>query len=92
MGARGRQQGAALGREAEQPRARLALALARVGEALPPARADLDLRLDQLARHRLGEDRIGRRRLLQLLEAVVERQRMRVEDRELLLDSDREVR
>jgi hypothetical protein len=88
----GGQQHAAVGGQAEQPRARLALALRRLGEALALARADLDLRLDQLSGNGFGQHGVRRRRLLQLVEPLVERQRLRVEDRELLLDSDREVR
>ena len=80
------------GGQREQPRARLALPRHRVGEVLSPARADLDLGLDQLAGNRLGEHRVVLRRRAQILEALVERQRARVENRELLLEPDREVR
>ena len=54
VGAGGGEQRALARGEREQPRARLALAPRRVGEALAPARADLDLGLDQLAGHRLA--------------------------------------
>jgi hypothetical protein len=92
VGARRGQQRPALGGEAKQAHARLALALDRIGEAFGLPGADLDLGLDQLAGDRLPEHGVGGAGLPQLLEAVVERQRVRVEDRELLLDSDREVR
>ena len=60
------------------------------GERPALAGADLDLGRDQLADEVLGERRpLGAR--LQLLEAVDELQRGRVEDRELLLDRHREV-
>ena len=61
-----------------------------VGERVAAAGADLDLGRDQLAdemRLELG----ARRRFLQLLEAVDEVERLGVEERELLLDGDREV-
>jgi hypothetical protein len=92
MRAGGREQRVPIGGEAKEPRACLALALGRVGEGVPPPGADLDLRLDQLARHRFRKARIRVGRLPQLLEAVVERERVRIQDRELLLDPDREVR
>ena len=86
------EQHAAVGRQPEQAGARLALALGRVGEALALPGPDLDLRADQLPGHRLGQHRIGSGGLLQLVEALVERQRVGFEDRELLLDSHSEVR
>ena len=54
-------------------------------EAFAPARSNLDLGGDQLADKVLLERRSSSRRL-QLFEPVRERQRLRVEDRELLLD------
>jgi hypothetical protein len=54
------------------------------------ARANLHLRRDQLADEVLFELGALSRRL-ELLEPVDERERVRVEDRELLLDRDREV-
>jgi hypothetical protein len=88
----GHQQGAAVGREPEQPRARLALARQGVREGLAPVRADLDLRRDQLSSHASREDLVALRGRAQLLEALHERARLGVEDAELLLDPDREVR
>ena len=61
-----------------------------VGEGLAAARLDLDLGRDQLADEVILERRPLRRRL-HLLEAVDEAERDRVEERELLLDRDREV-
>ena len=61
-----------------------------VGEGLAAACSDLDLRRDQLTdevRLELGALGGG----LQLLEAVRQREALRVEDRELLLDRNREV-
>ena len=52
--------------------------------------ADLDLGRDELADEVLLERRAARGRL-DVLEAVREVERLRVEDRELLLDRDREV-
>jgi hypothetical protein len=78
--------------EREQARARVALPRDRVGEALAAAGADLDLGADQLARDGLGQHRVLLRETAQLLEAVVEGQRPWVEDGELLLEPDREVR
>jgi hypothetical protein len=77
--------------EREQPAARLALLDQRVGDVLPAPRADLDLGRDQLARDRVGEDRIVLRGGLEVLEAVGELERRRVEDRVLLLDAHGEV-
>ena len=62
----------------------------RAGRA--DARDDLDLRGDQLARDRVAQHLVRARRLLQLLEARHQFVRLRVEDRELLLDPDRQVR
>ena len=62
----------------------------RLCEGLASSRAHLDLRGDQLADEVLRERRpLGGG--LELLEAVDEPQRLRVEDGELLLDGDREV-
>jgi hypothetical protein len=79
-------------RETEETLAGFALKGDRVSERLAPAGADLDLGPDQLAGHRLGEDRVRLGRIAQFLEALVEREGLRVEDRELLLDPYREVR
>ena len=91
MGARGRQQRVAVGGEPEQPRAGLALAREGVRQVLPPPGADLDLRRDQLPRHGVGQHVVGLRGLAQLLVAVIQLERVRVEDPELLLDPHREV-
>ena len=61
---------------------RVALPACRVGEVLAAARADLDLRADELPGDRLQQRRA--RRLGQVLEAGHELQRLRVADRELL--------
>ena len=61
-----------------------------VGERVAAAGADLDLGGDQLADEVRLELR-PLRRLLQLLEAVDEVERLGVEERELLLDGDREI-
>ena len=61
-----------------------------VGEALLAPRPDLDLGGDELADEMLLECRAARRSL-DVLEPVREVERLRIEDRELLLDRDREV-
>ena len=61
-----------------------------VRERLLPARADLDLGGDELADEVLGERRLRGCRL-DLLEAVRQIERLRVDERELLLDGRREV-
>ena len=81
----------ALGGQREEAPAQVALGGDRVGQRLAAARADLDLRRDQLAGDRRGEDRIGLRAGAQVLEARHELQRRGVEDRELLLEADGEV-
>ena len=73
--ARGAEQRVMARGEREQARARLALPGHRVREVVAAARADLDLGLDQLAGHGLGQDRVVLRRRAQLLEALVERER-----------------
>ena len=91
VGAGRGERGIVLGGQGEQPATALALALGGLGEGLPPPGPDLDLGVDQLAAHRGGELVVGLRGVSQLLEAVLELQRLGVEDRELLLDPDREV-
>ena len=92
MGA-GRPQGHALGgRQREQPPAVRALVRECVGEVGAGARDDLDLRGDQLAgdrRAKLGIALLGRG--THLLKPRDQFERLRVEDRELLLDPDGEV-
>ena len=61
-----------------------------LGERVAAPGADLDLGRDQLADEVRLELR-AERGLLELLEAVDETERLRVEERELLLDRDREV-
>ena len=61
-----------------------------VGEGLLAPRPDLDLGGDELADEVLLE-RGAARRSLDVLEPVREVERLRIEDRELLLDRDREV-
>ena len=63
----------------------------RLGEALGPPGADLDLGRDQLAGRRLGQQLVLLAGGVDVLEAVLQLQRGRVEDRELLLEPDREV-
>ena len=76
--------------ERGQLRASLGQSNGDLGEGVATARADFDLGCDQLADEVLFELRpLGGR--LQLLEAIRERQRLRVEDRELLLDGDGEI-
>ena len=77
--------------ELVQLRAPLAHPGGRFGEVLAAARSNLDLRRDQLADEVLLE-RGSLRGRLQLLEAVRQLERLWIEDRELLLDRDREVR
>jgi hypothetical protein len=91
MGAGGAQPHAVALGEREQAAARVVLAGAGVGDVLPAAGADLDLGLDQLAGDRVAEDRVLLAGGAQLLEARDERERDRIEERVLLLDSDREV-
>ncbi len=69
----------------------LAELLGRLGERLAAAGAHLGLRGDQLA-DEMRLDLRAPRRVLQVLEAVDELEGRRVEQRELLLDGEREVR
>ena len=75
----------------EQPRPPGSLPVGRVGKGLAAARPDLDLGVDQLALDRRGELGVAQAGGLHLLEAVLEVEDRRIEDRELLLDPDREV-
>ena len=92
-------QGCVPGRAEEEPhrlderlelRAPLGHGGGNVGERLLLARPHLHLGGDQLADEVLLERRPARGRL-DVLEAVREIERLRIEDRELLLDGDREV-
>ena len=75
----------------EQPRPPLSLPRGRVGEVSSPPGADLHLGGDQLAGRRLGQDLVLQAGRVDVLVAVLQLQRGRVEDRELLLEADREV-
>src|SRR5262249_11933904 len=77
-------------REPEQLRAALPEPRGHLVEGVAAAGADLDLGGDQLADEVLLQRR-PLRRGLQLLEAVREVQRLRVQDGEFLLDGDREI-
>ncbi len=76
----------------ERPQLRAALRQrgGDIGERLLPAGADLHLRGDELA-HEMGLERGPAGGGLDLLEAVREVERVGIEQRELLLDRDREV-
>ena len=77
-------------RESAELRPPLGDARDDLGEGVTPARPDLDFRGDQLTDEMLLElGALGES--LELLEAVRQRERLRVEDRELLLDGDGEV-
>src|SRR4051812_22459237 len=82
---------AELARQREQPPARLALAGEGVRKRVALRRADLDLGGVQLAGDALLEDVVRAARFVDLLEALRERQRVGVEDLELLLDPYGEV-
>ena len=82
---------ALLAGEREEPAAGLLLAGAGVGDVGAGAGADLDLGGDQLAGDRVHEDVVGLPRALEVLEARDELQRLRVDQRELLLEADGEV-
>ena len=78
-----------------RPRSRTAargdpLPIGGVAEGLALPGADLDL-VDQLALDRQGEQLVAQAGRIHLLEPVLEVEDRRVEDRELLLDPDREV-
>jgi hypothetical protein len=78
--------------EREQPLAHVALARERVREVLAASGADLDLAADQLAGDRLGQHAVlGRGGVAQLLEARDQVERVGVQERELLLEPDREI-
>ena len=92
MGPRRRQTRLLPSREGEQAPSALALEGEGFDEGLAPTGDDLDLRGDQLARDRCGEQGVTLQGVVaQLLEARDELQRGGVEDRELLLEADREV-
>ena len=76
----------------EQPSAHVALRVHRGRVSLAATGADLDLGGDQLAGDRPEQDRVRLRAVTQLLEARRQPEVRRIEDRELLLEADREVR
>src|SRR5207248_4854800 len=80
-----------LARERLQHGAAVAHLRRRLAEGLATAGTHLDLGRDQLPDQMRLELRPLRRRL-DVLEAVDERERLRVEQRELLLDREREIR
>jgi hypothetical protein len=80
-----------LGGQGEQPATAIALGRDRRGQVSPPARANLDLRGDQLPGDRLGQHRIIGRRRAKALEPGREGQ-VGIEHRELLLQAHGEVR
>ena len=76
----------------EQRTPALALAMHRIDEVRAGARDDLDLGGDQLTGDVLVQERVGqRRRVAELLEARRKVERLAVEDRELLLETDGQV-
>src|SRR5687768_12547856 len=77
--------------EGEQALSVLGLHVRRVREVLPPAGADLDLRVDQLTRRRDREQIVLAAGLDHRREFVRELERIGVEDRELLLEPDGEI-
>jgi hypothetical protein len=77
--------------EREQAAARFLLLGARVGDVQALARADLDLRGDQLAGDRVGQHRVAHAGVAQVLETRDQLQRLGIEERPLLLDADRQV-
>ena len=78
-------------REREQAAAALVLALECVGEVRALAGTDLDLGGDQLTGDRAGQHVVAVPPSAQRLERVDQGQRLGVEQRELLLEPDREV-
>ena len=79
------------GDQLEQPRPALALAHDRLGEARGAPGADLDLGGDQLAGGRLGQQLVLLAGRLEVLETVRQLEADGIEDRELLLEPNREV-
>ena len=78
-------------RQREQPPPPLPLHLGGLGERLASPRADLDLRGDQLTGRRLRQDIVAPAGLVEVLEAVLELERLRIDDGELLLEADGEI-
>jgi hypothetical protein len=81
-----------IGDEREKSAAALALAGDRVREVLTTPGADLDLRCDQLADGRVGQEIVSGSNVIEVVEAVHERQCVGVEEPELFLQPDGEVR
>src|SRR4051794_38946281 len=92
MRSRRAERDAGLAGDPEQAVARVLLLCDDLAPALAAPRANLDLRLDQLARHRFGQHRVGLGRGLQLRVSLSQRQAVWVEELELLLHCQREVR
>ena len=69
----------------------LALTVHRLGEALRAPGADLDLGRDQLPGHGLRQELVLLAVRVQLLEPLHQLKAARIDDRELLLEGDREV-
>ena len=91
VGPHRRQSQAHLLGDAEQPRPPRPLPLRRIREGLAATGADLDLGVDQLALDRRGELGVAQAGGPHLLEAVLEVEDRRFDNRELLLDPYREV-
>ena len=91
MGARGGEgQPHPLGQR-EQARPVLALKVHGRRERLSPPRANLDLRGDQLPGRGLRQPLVLLAGRVQVLEPVTQLEALRIDDRELLLEPDREV-
>ena len=78
--------------DVEHAPAYLALRVHGRGVGLTASGTDLDLRGDQLAGDRIREDQVGPRAVTQFLKPAHHAQVRRIENRELLLEPDREVR
>src|SRR2546423_1259706 len=70
----------------------LALEVHCLGEGLRPPGAYLDLRGNQLPGGRLGQQLVLKAGCIHVLEAVAQVEAIRIDDRELLLEADREIR
>src|SRR3954453_872055 len=80
------------GGPAQPPPPRVALAVERRGEALGSPGSDLDLGGDELSHGRFGEYLVLLTGGMKLLEPMLQLERFGVDQRELLLDRDGEVR
>src|SRR2546423_2803896 len=70
----------------------LALEIHCLGEGLRPPGAYLDLRGNQLPGGRLGQQLVLKAGYMHVVEAVTQVEAIRIDDRELLLEADREIR